>query len=159
MFERQLEKLAQHFVGRNWRLVTAESCTGGLLAASVTSLARSSEWFEGAFVTYRLTAKERLLGVQLETLQHHGAVSEPVAREMAMGALARSDADVCVAVTGLAGPSGGEPLQPVGTVWFAWCDADGLIQSEAHVFKGTRQQIREAAVAAALDGLLRLFDE
>jgi nicotinamide-nucleotide amidase len=159
MFERQLEKLARHFVHRKWRLVTAESCTGGLLAASVTGLAGSSDWFEGAFVTYRLTAKERLLGVQADTLQHHGAVSEPVAREMAMGALARSDADVCVAVTGLAGPSGGEPLQPVGTVWFAWCDTDGLIQSEAHVFNGTRQQIREAAVATALDGLLRLFDE
>jgi nicotinamide-nucleotide amidase len=159
MFERQLEQLSQHFVRRHWRLVSAESCTGGLLAASVTNLAGSSDWFEGAFVTYRLTAKTRFLGVQAATLRHHGAVSEPVAREMAQGALDRSDADISVAITGLAGPTGGEPLQPVGTVWFAWCDANGLIQAQAHVFKGTRAQVREAAVATALDGLLRLFDE
>ncbi|MCR9259833.1 MAG: CinA family protein [Pseudomonadaceae bacterium] len=159
MFERQLEQLSQHFIRRNWRLVSAESCTGGLLAASVTNLAGSSEWFEGAFVTYRLTAKTRFLGVQAATLRRHGAVSEPVAREMAQGALDHSDADISVAITGLAGPSGGEPLQPVGTVWFAWCDANGLIQAQAHVFKGTRAQVREAAVATALDGLLRLFDE
>ena len=159
MFELQLEQLSQHFVRNNWRLVSAESCTGGLLAASVTSLAGSSDWFEGAFVTYRLTAKTRFLGVQPATLRHHGAVSEPVAREMAQGALARSDADISVAITGLAGPSGGEPLQPVGTVWFAWCDVNGLIQAQAHVFAGTRAQVRERAVATALDGLLRLFDE
>lgn len=159
MFERQLEQLSQHFIRRNWRLVSAESCTGGLLAASVTNLAGSSEWFEGAFVTYRLTAKTRFLGVQAATLRRHGAVSEPVAREMAQGALDHSDADISVAITGLAGPSGGEPLQPVGTVWFAWCDANGLLQAQAHVFEGTRAQVREAAVATALDGLLRLFDE
>ncbi|XOV83885.1 MAG: CinA family protein [bacterium] len=159
MFEQQLAQLARLFVCSNRRLVTAESCTGGLLAATITGLAGSSEWFEGAFVTYRLSAKARLLGVQAHTLARFGAVSEPVAREMAMGALARSDGDVCVAVTGLAGPGGGEPLLPVGTVWFAWCDAAGIIQAEAHVFKGTRQQVREAAVATALDGLLRTFDK
>jgi nicotinamide-nucleotide amidase len=159
MIDDQLAELGQHLIKRQWRLVTAESCTGGLIAASVTTMAGSSAWFEGAFVTYRLTAKHRFLGVQTATVQRHGAVSEPVAREMAAGALAHSDADICVAVTGLAGPSGGEPLQPVGTVWFAWSDSSGLIQAEAHVFKGLRQQIREAAVATALGGLLQILED
>jgi nicotinamide-nucleotide amidase len=137
----------------NRTLVTAESCTGGMVAAQLTTVAGSSEWFEGAFITYRLRAKQRLLGVSAVTLERFGAVSEPVAREMAMGALQHSDADISVAVTGVAGPGGSEPLLPVGTVWFAWCDRHGLIQSAKQRFTGTREDVRKSAVKEAIAGL------
>ena len=143
---------------RSLRLVTAESCTGGLIASSLTSIPGSSEWFDGAFVTYRVDAKTRFLGVPSATLDRFGPVSEPVARAMAEGALAKSDADVALSVTGLAGPGGGEVDKPVGTVWLAWaCRAlePSFVQAEEHRFEGDRAAIRKAATGAALLGLIR----
>jgi nicotinamide-nucleotide amidase len=149
-------------VGRRLRqddltLVTAESCTGGLIAAEITRVAGSSEWFEGAFVTYRLSAKTRMVGVSPDTLAEHGAVSEPVARAMAEGALAGCDARISVAVTGVAGPGGGDLLAPVGTVWFGWAvraPAPVCVQTSRHRLTGTRDQVRAQAVRIALEGVL-----
>ena len=145
-------------VPANRRLITAESCTGGLLAATCTGIPGSSDWFEAAIVSYRISAKERLLGVEPAFLERFGAVSEPVARTMATAALERSDADVAVSITGIAGPDGGELDHPVGTVWFCWAvqHADGIdvVQASQHRFEGDRAQVRESAVRVALNGLL-----
>jgi nicotinamide-nucleotide amidase len=138
-------------------LVCAESCTGGLIAATCTSIPGSSDWFEGSFVTYQARTKRRVLGVAASTLQQHGVVSESTAREMAIGALERSEADIAVGVTGVAGPAGGDIDHPVGTVWFAWAsrtDRAIVVRQTAHrVFPGNREQVRRAAVAAALEGV------
>ena len=139
------------------QLVTAESCTGGWVAQIVTAVAGSSAWFERGFVTYSDSAKEELLGVRGETLARHGAVSEETAREMALGALARSKAGVAVAVTGIAGPSGGSPDKPVGTVCFAWADRRGA-RSETRHFSGDRESVRRQSVVHALEGVLRALD-
>ena len=139
------------------QLVTAESCTGGWVAQVVTGVAGSSAWFERGFVTYSNSAKQELLGVRTETLARHGAVSEETAREMALGALARSKADVAVAVTGVAGPSGGSPEKPVGTVCFAWADRRGA-RSETRHFSGDRESVRRQSVVHALEGVLRTLD-
>ena len=140
------------------RLASAESCTGGLVASTCTAIPGSSEWFECAFVTYRIAAKQRLLGVSDDTLRRWGAVSEPTAKEMALGALRHCDADIAVSVTGVAGPSGGDVANPVGTVWFAWTTRSPndlqVVQTARHVFLGNREQIRRAAVATALRGVL-----
>ena len=139
------------------QLVTAESCTGGWVAQVVTAVAGSSAWFERGFVTYSNSAKQELLGVREETLARHGAVSEETAREMALGALARSKAGVAVAVTGVAGPSGGSPEKPVGTVCFAWADRRG-VRSETRHFSGDRESVRRQSVVHALEGVLRTLD-
>ena len=160
-----LELLARRcgvaLVAAGMRLACAESCTGGLIAASCTGVAGSSEWFEGAFVTYQLTAKSRVLGVSELTLQRWGAVSEPTACEMAIGALDHCDADIAVSVTGIAGPTGGDIMHPVGTVWFAWAlrmpDGVRVVQTARHEFSGTRNPIRRAAVATALHGVLSVL--
>jgi nicotinamide-nucleotide amidase len=140
------------------RLASAESCTGGLVASTCTAIPGSSDWFECAFVTYRIAAKRRLLGVSDETLQRWGAVSEPTAKEMALGALRHCDADIAVSVTGVAGPSGGDVANPVGTVWFAWTTRGPndlqVVQTARHIFLGNREQIRRGAVATALRGVL-----
>ena len=154
-------RLAKLLLARRLRLVTAESCTGGLLAARLTGLAGSSEWFEGSFVTYTPDAKTRMLGVSQSDLERWSAVSEPVARQMATGALENLHADVAVAITGVAGPGGGEPVTPVGTVWFAWAMAgssDTLIQASEHLLEGDREAVREQAVEIALQGLLSLLE-
>jgi len=146
-------------LARGWRLVSAESCTGGLLAARVTEVPGSSNWFEGAFVTYRLSAKTDMIGVPAETLDRYGAVSEPTARAMAEGALAASSADISVAITGIAGPDGGDVVSPVGTVWFAWAVREGGIrcaQTAEHHLAGSRQAVRNQAVEIALHGVLAL---
>jgi nicotinamide-nucleotide amidase len=153
-------ELAQSLVARNFRLITAESCTGGMIASELTSLAGSSAWFEGAFVAYQLSAKQRMLGVPAALLERFGAVSEPTARAMAEGALKASDADISVAVTGVAGPDGGELTTPVGTVWFAWAMrgedplAPRCVQTSQHQLKGSRAQVREQAVVIALNGVM-----
>lgn len=137
-------------------LVTVESCTGGMIAAELTAVAGSSNWFEGAFVTYRLSAKTRMVGVRRSTLDTWGAVSEPTAREMAEGALCACDAGISVAVTGIAGPGGGEPLVPVGTVWFAWALKDPgprCVQTSRHELDGGREAVRARAVDIALQGV------
>lgn len=153
---RVCEGLAQALVGRGWMLATAESCTGGLIAAACTSLAGSSNWFERGFVTYSNEAKSDLLGVDASAIATHGAVSEMVARAMAFGAVRRSHAQVAVAVTGIAGPAGGSPDKPVGTVWFGF-SVDGRLTSETVRFDGDRQAVREAAVRHALARLLALL--
>ena len=136
----------------------AESCTGGLLAATCTDVEGSSAWFEGAFVTYQLRAKCRVLGVSDAQLQHWGAVSEPIARAMAVGVLEHCDANIAVSVTGVAGPTGGDATHPVGTVWFAWAlrnpHGTDAVQTALHLFPGNRDQVRRAATATALKGVL-----
>jgi nicotinamide-nucleotide amidase len=149
-----VSQLADALRSRGERLATAESCTGGLIAAACTDLAGSSDWFERGMVSYSNEAKTDLLGVDAALLSAHGAVSEPVARAMAAGALARSNADWAVAVTGIAGPGGGSADKPVGLVWLAWCRRGGEPQAERHVFPGDRAAVRGATVARALQGLI-----
>lgn len=138
------------------RVSTAESCTGGLVAGLLTEIAGSSDVFDRAFVTYSNEAKTEMLGVSPALLEKHGAVSEAVARAMARGALARSQASVAVAVTGIAGPGGGRAGKPVGLVHFARARIDGATVAERHVFEGDRAAVRMAATEAAL-GLLERF--
>ena len=145
--------LAQALQARGWMMATAESCTGGLIAAQCTELAGSSLWFERGFVTYSNAAKTELIGVPAALIAAHGAVSEPVARAMAQGALQHAQAQVSVAVTGIAGPGGSSTDKPVGTVWLAWCVA-GQLSSERCVFTGDRAAVRAATVQHALQGLL-----
>lgn len=145
--------LAERICHLKWQMATAESCTGGKIAAHCTDLAGSSAWFDRGFVTYSNAAKAEMLGVPRELIELHGAVSEPVARAMALGAVYRSQAQVSVAVTGVAGPSGGSPDKPVGTVWLAWC-IDGLVETEIQHFEGDRSQIRQATTQHALQGLM-----
>ena len=135
-------------------LATAESCTGGWVAQAVTSVAGSSEWFERGYVTYSNAAKRESLGVSKKTLLRYGAVSEPTAREMARGALKRSRADIALAITGIAGPGGGLPGKPVGTVCFAWAQGR-RVRAETHRFKGGRGSVRRQSVVHALRGVLR----
>jgi nicotinamide-nucleotide amidase len=134
-------------------LVTAESCTGGWAAQVVTSVAGSSAWFDRGFITYSNAAKQELLGVHAETLRQHGAVSEQTAREMALGALARSQGTVALSVTGVAGPGGGTRDKPVGTVCFAWALGQ-QVHSETRVFSGDRESVRKQSVVRALEGVL-----
>ncbi len=136
------------------RLATAESCTGGWIAKCMTDVAGSSEWFDRGFVTYSNQAKMETLGVRAATLAHHGAVSEQTVREMAAGALANSRARVAVAVSGIAGPSGGTPEKPVGTVWLAWQLDDNPALARRWAFEGGRDAIRRQAVLKAMEGLL-----
>jgi nicotinamide-nucleotide amidase len=139
-------------------LATAESCTGGLIAGACTDLAGSSDWFERGFVTYSNQAKTEMLGVDAQLIDTHGAVSEPVARAMAQGALQHSRAQVSVAVTGVAGPGGGSTDKPVGTVWFAWALPWG-VTSEVQHFAGDRAAVRAATVAHALHRLTALLQD
>ncbi len=138
---------------RQWRCVAAESCTGGLVAGAITAIAGSSGWFERGFVTYTNDAKTGMLGVQPDLIHDHGAVSEPVARAMAEGALAHSPADLAVAITGVAGPGGGTAAKPVGMVCFAWARRGGKTDAMTLQLPGDRAAVREAAVAVALRGL------
>nr|WP_240980112.1 CinA family protein [Ramlibacter agri] len=137
-------------------LATAESCTGGLIAAACTDLSGSSNWFERGFVSYSNAAKTELLGVDAALVAQHGAVSEVVARAMAFGAVRHSQARVSVAVTGVAGPTGGTPDKPVGLVWFGF-QVDGLLTSEQKRFPGDRAAVRAATVRHALQRLLELL--
>jgi nicotinamide-nucleotide amidase len=152
-----VEASASRLLARGQRLAVAESCTGGLLAAQLTARAGASRWFERGFVVYSNDAKQDLLGVQAATLQQQGAVSEAVAREMAEGALVRSNAQWSVAITGIAGPDGGTPAKPVGTVWIAWAGPGGLDRSQLHNFSGNRESVRQQAVQAALARLAALL--
>ncbi len=159
----ELETLAESLgrllsVRGEW-LAAAESCTGGWLAQSVTAIAGSSAWFDRGFVTYSNAAKVDMLGVPETTLARHGAVSEAVARAMAQGALAHSRADWAVAITGIAGPGGGLPEKPVGTVCFAWACRDGGCEATVRHFSGDRAAVRRASVAFALNGLLDCLEK
>ena len=138
-------------------LTTAESCTGGMVATAITDISGSSGWFERGFVTYSNQAKTEMIGVPAELIDKHGAVSEPVARAMAEGALRNSRAQVSLAITGIAGPGGGSETKPVGMVSFAWSNRLST-SAETHVFKGDREQIRVQAATHALRGLLELLE-
>lgn len=151
------KKLGEHLKACKAMLVTAESCTGGWAAQVVTSVPGSSDWFERGLVTYSNAAKQELLGVRAETLARHGAVSEQTAREMALGALARSKGTHALAITGVAGPTGGSRDKPVGTVCFAWADAAGC-RSETMRFAGDREAVRRQSVIHALQGVLERLD-
>ncbi len=148
-------RLSNHLIKQQANLITAESCTGGGLAYALTSIAGSSNWFERGLVTYSNQAKQDLLGVKPETLARFGAVSEQTAREMAEGALLNtSSATISMAITGIAGPQGGSPDKPVGTVWFAWSDNQHGTHSHLENFLGDRQTVREQAIRVALEKLL-----
>jgi len=153
------ERLGRVLAARRWTAATAESCTGGLIAGAITDVPGSSAWFDRGFVTYSNAAKREVLGVRAGTLETHGAVSEATAQEMATGALARSGADIAVAVTGVAGPAGGSPGKPVGLVCFAWARRGGPVDARTLRFAGDRAAVRAAAVAAALDGLISRSSE
>jgi nicotinamide-nucleotide amidase len=148
-----IEGVASQLTARHWMLATAESCTGGLIAARCTDLSGSSVWFDRGFVTYSNDAKSQMLGVPPELVRMDGAVSESVALAMALGAVYRSQATAAVAVTGIAGPAGGSPEKPVGTVWIAWY-VDYKLSAELKCFSGDRLSIRSQTVETALQGLL-----
>ena len=151
--EANLTQISLELLKHSHLLATAESCSGGMIAAACTDLAGSSQWFERGFVTYSNAAKVEMLGVPAALIEQEGAVSEAVARAMADGALAHSQAHVSLAVTGVAGPTGGSEAKPVGTVWFAWC-VSGETHSEMQHFAGDRAAIRAATVRYALQRLL-----
>ena len=149
-------RLADTLQARGWKLATAESCTGGMIAAACTDLAGSSNWFERGFVTYSNEAKVDALGVDAALIAQHGAVSEVVARAMAFGAIRHSLVQASIAVTGVAGPTGGSAEKPVGTVWFGF-QVDGRLVSETRRFDGDRAAVRTATVRHALQRLLELL--
>jgi nicotinamide-nucleotide amidase len=157
--ERLATKVGAALVDEERRLVTAESCTGGWIAKVLTDVPGSSNWFLGGIVAYSNTLKQSLLGVLHSTLAAHGAVSEHAAREMAIGALETLGGHVAIAVTGIAGPDGGQPGKPVGTVWFGWAwRAAGEIETRVSLetFTGDREAVRRQTVARALSEILRL---
>ena len=163
MVDEELERLAADvgfaLQSAGLRLVTAESCTGGWVGEAVTAIAGSSDWFDRGFITYSNAAKREVLGVAAATLSQHGAVSEETAREMALGALKQSRAQISVAITGVAGPGGGSADKPVGTVCFAWAKNDAALRSERRLLKGDRTEVRRQSVLIALRGILGLCSQ
>lgn len=156
-FTQDLCRLLADFLLKNdLKLTTAESCTGGMISAACTDLAGSSDWFERGFVTYSNEAKTELLGVDAGLLEAHGAVSEPVARAMAFGAIRHSKAQVSIAVTGIAGPAGGSAAKPVGTVWFGF-SVQGSLHSEMQRFAGDRAAVRQQTMVHALQRVVALL--
>ena len=149
-----VQTLADRLLAKGWSMATAESCTGGLIAAACTELAGSSAWFDRGFVTYSNQAKTDLLGVDAALIAAHGAVSEPVARAMAEGALQRASVQIAVAVTGIAGPAGGSTDKPVGTVWLAWAGQGMQTRAVRACFDGDRAQVRARTCDVALQGLI-----
>lgn len=147
------QQLADTLIKQKLMAVTAESCTGGGIAQVLTEIPGSSRWFERGFVSYSNEAKQELLGVNVATLEAYGAVSEETALEMARGAVAHSRGHVSVAVTGIAGPDGGTPDKPVGTVWIAWGQKLGYAEAQCFQFEGDRHAVRQQTILAALRGL------
>ena len=153
------QQLGEALLSRNWMLVCAESCTGGGIAAAVTDIAGSSQWFDRGFVTYSNQAKREVLGVAGATLENHGAVSEQTVQEMVEGALSRSDAQVAVAVSGIAGPGGGTDEKPTGTVCLAWqVEGQEPVVCTEH-FGGNRASVREQTILSALQGLMNVVGQ
>lgn len=152
------ERVGQGLLARHWRLALAESCTGGWIAKIITDVPGSSAWFERGFVTYSNTAKVDLLAVPQALLDRRGAVSCETVDAMAAGALRHSRAEIAVAVSGIAGPDGGSPDKPVGTVWLAWAVQDRPGHSRCYTFSGDREAVRRQAVVAALAGILEILD-
>lgn len=162
MTDQQLFELAERtgkaLKARGLMLASAESCTGGWIAQVMTAVPGSSDWFERGFVVYTYISKREMLGVKPETLEQYGAVSEQTVREMTAGALERSHAQVAVSVSGTAGPSGGTPQKPVGTVCFGWGLKNAVTQSAVRHFDGDRESVRRQAVAYALERVLALVE-
>jgi len=154
----QAERLGASLRDTKQMLVTAESCTGGWIAKTVTDVAGSSDWFDCGLAAYSYEAKQALLSVNPHTLETHGAVSRETVIEMVSGALVHSGASVAVAVTGIAGPGGGTADKPVGTVWVAWKRRGGYPRAQVFVFDGDREAVRRQTVAAALSGLADFVD-
>ena len=163
MFSSELKALSQDIgellLAKNHVLTLAESCTGGLISALITNTAGSSAWFDSSLVTYSNQAKQDLLQVKEATLTQYGAVSEQTAMEMAIGALQQGRATISASVTGIAGPDGGTPAKPVGTVCFAWTGEDLPSISKTYLFEGNREQIREQSIIALLFGLKDLLGQ
>lgn len=153
-----LSRVADLLTARNWRMATAESCTGGWIAKCCTDVAGSSDWFERAYVAYSYRAKEQMLGVMHEDLLKYGAVSEEIAWQMATGARQHSQAEVVVSVTGIAGPGGGMPGKPVGLVHFGWSIGDQPVVCDSEVFEGDRKSVRQQTVLYALRGIISRID-
>jgi nicotinamide-nucleotide amidase len=153
------QKVAERLKARGEIIVTAESCTGGWVAQELTAIAGSSAWFDRGFVTYSNEAKQEMLGVRAETLQTHGAVSEETALEMAQGALKMSRGTVALAITGIAGPGGGTPAKPIGTVCFAWATKGRPARAETRHFAGDREAVRRQSVDFSLARVLEVLDE
>jgi len=151
------EQVGAALKSRALMLATAESCTGGGVGAAITAVPGSSDWYERGFITYTYISKREMLGVKAQTLEQHGAVSEQAVKEMATGALAASHAQVAVAVSGTAGPAGGTPEKPVGTVCLAWALRNGEPVAETRHFAGDREAVRRQTVVRALEGVLKLF--
>lgn len=149
-----ITQIAQQLLQHDWKLATAESCTAGGLAYALTSLAGSSAWFDRGFVTYSNHSKEELVHVKHETLVQYGAVSSETVSEMAVGALENSQAQISIAITGIAGPDGGTPDKPVGLVWFGIVSINKPVETYRHIFQGDRQDIREQSIDEALTFLL-----
>lgn len=153
------ERLGQSLKAKGHKIATAESCTGGWIAQAITEVPGSSAWFDRGFVTYSNNAKVQMLGVNPQTLAEYGAVSTEIAQQMAVGALANSEADWAVAVTGIAGPDGGSEEKPVGTVYIAWQNKTGFSKVERMQLSGNRHRIREATVKKAIVRVLDIFDK
>ncbi|WP_010323515.1 CinA family protein [Marinobacterium stanieri] len=153
------QKVGQALLSKGLKMATAESCTGGWVAQAVTAVPGSSGWFDCGFVSYSNTAKQKMLGVDLEILENSGAVSEPVVAQMAEGALRNSDANIAVAISGIAGPDGGSEDKPVGTVWLAWAIEGHPTVSCLSFFNGDRDDIRQQAVEQALEGIMAYLPE
>jgi nicotinamide-nucleotide amidase len=151
-------RLGEGLSARGWQLAVAESCTGGWIAKTCTDVSGASAWFDRGFVTYSNQSKQDLLGVSADTLARHGAVSQAVVLEMAAGACQRAKVQLAVAVSGVAGPGGGTPTKPVGTVWIAWAGEHLAGRARHYLFDGDRDAVRHQAVAAALQGLLDYLD-
>lgn len=151
------ERIATAMLQHKLMLAAAESCTGGWIAKSLTDLSGSSAWFEAGVVSYSNEAKMSLLGVRRETLEHTGAVSEETALEMVAGALSRLNAGVAVAVTGIAGPTGGTAEKPIGTVWIGWQRRGSAARAQLFHFAGDREAVRRRTVAVALEGVLAML--
>ncbi|MBT8061787.1 MAG: CinA family protein [Xanthomonadales bacterium] len=154
-----VENLAAALVERGWRLAAAESCTGGWIAKACTDLAGSSRWFDRGYVSYSYPAKEEQLGVIQADLEVHGAVSEPIAAQMALGARQRSGVELTLSATGIAGPDGGLPNKPVGMVCFGWSMRGAILVTDTHVFEGDRESIRHQTVLHALKGCLQVLEQ
>jgi len=151
--------LAAQMLKKNFKLSTAESCTGGMLSQSITAMQGSSAWFECGFITYSNESKIKLLDVNINALQEEGAVSEVVARQMAAGALSNSTSQISASITGIAGPDGGTKEKPVGTVFIATASKQKNILVNKHLFKGDRQSIREQTTLAAISQLIQQLQE
>lgn len=151
------QEIGNRLIERSWRLSVAESCTGGMVCAQITDIAGSSQWFDRGFVTYTNESKVAMLNVSQALLDQYGAVSLEVVEAMSRGALANSQSDVALAISGIAGPSGGSISKPVGTVCFSWASRSGSVYSETKLFDGDRSAVRQQATCSAFEGLLKYY--